>query len=80
MGRVRINSSTRVVENQITLSSHVDNEIVILNIPKGEYNGLDEIGTRIWNELESPIVVADLVRLLMEKLRCGRTTVHFRCY
>ena len=66
MARVRINRTTRVVRKSDNLSSQIDNEVVILNVPKGEYNGLDEIGTEIWKQLESPIEVSDLIVSLMK--------------
>jgi hypothetical protein len=67
MAGTRIRNSTRIVRKSNHLSSNIDNEVVILNIQKGEYNGLNEVGTDIWNEIESPILIEDLVSVLMEK-------------
>lgn len=62
-----IDISSRIIRRTKFLSSKIDDEIVILNIEKGEYNGLDEIGSDIWNFLESPVILSDLVKNLTEK-------------
>ena len=56
-----ININSRIIKKKGHLSSRVDNELVILNIDKGEYNGLDEIGSDVWSNLETPLIVSDLV-------------------
>lgn len=55
-----IEVSRKVVRMENMMSAPVDNEIVILNMPKNNYIGLDEIGLRIWNMLETPRCVSDL--------------------
>lgn len=67
MAKVKISEETRIVRKSNNLSSHVDNEVVILNVHKAEYSGLDEVGTDIWKELETPILVDDLVSIMIEK-------------
>ena len=62
-----VNIYSRISRKQNNLSSGIDNEVVILNVDKGEYNGLDEIGSDIWNLLESPLVLSDLVTAMMKK-------------
>lgn len=44
------------------VSAEVDGEAVILGMDRGEYYGLDPIGTRIWQLVQSPISV--------EQIRC----------
>ena len=56
-----IKVNTQVSRKSNNLSSFVDNEIVILNIDRGEYNGLDEIGTEIWKALETPKKVSEII-------------------
>ncbi len=41
-------------------------ELVMMNVVRGEYYGLDGVGTQIWNRLEEPIRVADLIDSLSE--------------
>jgi hypothetical protein len=60
-----------VTEQQIT--SQLGDESVILDLSDGIYYGLDPIGTRIWNLLESPRSVQDLCDQLQEEMTCSRT-------
>lgn len=41
-------------------TSRVDSDAVILNVATGRYVGLDEIGRRIWDAIETPVRVGDL--------------------
>ena len=80
MARIRITGDTKVSRNTAILSSNVDKEVVLLNIQKGEYTGLDEVATDIWNELDSPISVKDLVSRIMklysvEEQQCTEETI-----
>lgn len=55
-----IELSRLMVRGGDLLSAPIDKEIVILNIAKNNYVGLDEIGLRIWELLEKPIRVDEL--------------------
>ena len=67
MASKEVNIYSRVSRKPNNLSSGIDNEVVVLNVDKGEYSGLDEIGSDIWDRLESPLVLSDLIITLMEK-------------
>src|SRR5579863_4029673 len=45
-------------------STPVDNDLVILNLAKGNYVNLDAIGRRIWQILEVPTPIGELHRLM----------------
>ena len=55
-----IELNSLVVRGENILSTPIDNELVILNLAKNNYVGLDEIGLRIWELLEKPIRVFQL--------------------
>lgn len=55
-----IEPSSRIVRGEELMSTILDKEIVILNMAKNNYIGLDEIGLRIWELLEKPIRVDEL--------------------
>lgn len=59
-----IEASTRVVRTEGIMTAPVDREIVLLNMKGNNYISLDAIGRRIWEQLESPVVVGDLCRQL----------------
>lgn len=53
--------SSRLARNEQLPSANVDREVVFLNASMDNYVALDEIGRRIWELLESPRTVDDLV-------------------
>ena len=53
------------------ISTELDGETVILNIETGVYNGLDQVGTTIWNLLENPISFGDLTEGVMAEYEVG---------
>ena len=59
-----IESSTRIIRSGEQMSAPIDGELVILNMAKNNYIGLDEIGRRIWEMLEKPRSVDALCVLL----------------
>ncbi len=48
-------------------SAPVDTDIVILNMARGIYVGLDEIGRRIWEVLQAPTRVDELCRRMSDE-------------
>jgi Coenzyme PQQ synthesis protein D (PqqD) len=47
------------------VSSTVEGEAVILNVQTGVYYGLNPVGAWVWDELQSPTTVAELLEGLM---------------
>jgi hypothetical protein len=45
----------------------LDDEIVMMSIKNGEYYGLDNIGSRIWEIIEKPVTLIQLVHKLKEE-------------
>lgn len=43
------------------ISTELDGETVILDIPSGMYSSLDPVGTTIWNLLETPVAFRTIV-------------------
>jgi hypothetical protein len=64
------------------VTSNLDGEIVMMSVENGEYYGLDEIGTRIWQLMEHPIVIENLINCLtnefeVEREECEEDTLEF---
>jgi len=59
-----LNAASRVMRTEGMMTAPVDNEIVILNMKGNNYISLDAIGRRIWDLLESSIVVEELCQQL----------------
>ncbi len=49
------------------LFNEIDGEVVMLNIENSEYYGLDKVGSRIWNLIEHPLSLKDLIFKLMNE-------------
>lgn len=45
----------------------MDGEKVMLNIEKGKYYGLDGIGSRIWELIEKPHTIQEMVSALLKE-------------
>jgi hypothetical protein len=57
---LKIGMETVVVRDRDVIYSEMDGEAVMVSMERGEYYGMNVTGTRIWNELENPVKVADL--------------------
>lgn len=57
------------------LSAEVDGELVIMDVEKGLYFGLDAIGTEIWKRLETPTTVAELSSALALEFEADAATI-----
>jgi Coenzyme PQQ synthesis protein D (PqqD) len=57
------------------ISAPVNSEVVILSVERGTYYGLDEIGTEIWQRLESPMRIDMLCEELAAKYAADRQTI-----
>lgn len=59
-------SESIIKRNEDLLSSDIDGEIVMMSIEKGSYYGVNLIGSRIWNIIEQPVKVSDIISLLLK--------------
>jgi Coenzyme PQQ synthesis protein D (PqqD) len=50
-----------IARNEELLSAPVDRDLVFLNTASNSYVALDEIGRRVWELLEHPRRIADLI-------------------
>jgi hypothetical protein len=55
---------SRIVE---VVAAEMDGEIVMISIENGKYYGMDSIASRIWELIEVPKSVAEVVRILGEE-------------
>jgi len=58
------NVNSAITRNKETLSSAIDNELVLLNIINNKYYGMDSVGSRIWELLAEPIIISDMITTL----------------
>ncbi|EHC14916.1 PqqD family peptide modification chaperone [Fischerella thermalis] len=74
---VNISENTIVVASVEQISSDLGGEAVILNLKSGVYHGLNEVGTLIWNLIQTPKTVKDIKAAILaeyevEAERCDR--------
>lgn len=62
---MKIQLSNIVSQGKQQVSTEVDGETVMMSVEKGMYYGLDAIGTRIWQLLEKPITVSEMLEKLL---------------
>ena len=55
-----------VVRSGDVMASPVDNELVMMDLMRGMYYGLDATGADIWERLAQPVRVADLCAQLVQ--------------
>lgn len=63
-----ISGSTVIsVSMELMARDLMDGEVVILNKKDDVYYGLDQIGGRIWNLIQKPIRLDDILQILIEE-------------
>ena len=64
------------------VSGNMDGEIVMLSLQRGEYFGLDKVGSRIWELIEQSITVDNIKKVLLDEyevdvLTCEKDLIEF---
>ena len=49
------------------MASDIAGETVILGLSAGRYYGLDAVGARVWQLIQSPIAVSDVTRTIVSE-------------
>ncbi|KKI91421.1 metallophosphoesterase [Bacillus sp. SA1-12] len=64
---LQISSASIVCQKEGNIVSDMDGEKVMLNIANGKYYNLGEMGGEIWDLIQSPITLNQLVHTLLEQ-------------
>ena len=70
-----ISDRSTVVAAKDQVSSDLGGEVAILDLTGGVYYGLDEVGARIWELIQEPIVVDQIQATLVEEYAADRTRI-----
>jgi hypothetical protein len=62
-----LTSKTKVVRQKQIMFNKLDDEVVMMSAQKGEYYGLDSIGSRIWEIIQEPIEISQIVKILLDE-------------
>lgn len=71
----RIGRDVLVQRRADLLSTRVDDEIVLLNIERGSYHALNAVASRIWQYLDAPMTVSQLIAAMLECFRGDPTVI-----
>jgi hypothetical protein len=72
MADYSINESTIITRNLDIITANIDDETVMMNIDSGEYHGLNNTASQIWDLLEQPLTFAELIELLLNTYELKR--------
>jgi hypothetical protein len=65
MTKISINSTVVVADDVV--SCDLDGEAAILNLKDGVYYGLDPVGARIWNLIQKPKKINEILQVLLDE-------------
>lgn len=74
MKKNEITTDTIISQIEEIVDSDIDGETVMMSIENGKYYGLDTIGSRIWELIEKPIKVSNLIDTLLDRFDVDRET------
>ena len=60
-----VDSIIKQAANQV--SSNLADEVIILNLQSGTYYGLNSVGARIWNLIQEPVALHEVLSILLEE-------------
>lgn len=69
-----IELSSIVTQGNDPICTEVDGETVMMSIEKGNYYGLNGVGSRIWQLIATPMSVLQLCEKILEEFAVDRET------
>ncbi len=69
-----MNGNKRFIRKKELLSSRMDNEIVMMHPESGKYFALNPVASRIWDLLETPQNLNELVEKLLKEFDVSKET------
>ncbi len=64
---VKLSIESVVVVSDNVVSCDLDTEAAILNLKDGVYYGLDPIGAKIWNLIQKPITLTEVMETILNE-------------
>ena len=69
----KLNLDSLVQREASVIAAEAGNDIVMVNIDKGQYYAISEIAREIWRVIERPTMVSDLIGNLVADYKVERT-------
>ena len=74
MKKKELTTDSLISQTEELVASEIDGETVMMSIENGKYYGLDNIGSFIWEQIESPVSVSDLMDMILLDYDIDRET------
>jgi hypothetical protein len=74
-GSVPIGETTLIHRTASVLTAEIDKQIVMMDVESGRYLGLDDIGSVIWQRLETPRTFGELIDGLAADYDADRSVI-----
>lgn len=65
--KMEIGPDTVLQRRNDLLFNEIDGEVVMLSVENSEYYGINKVGSRIWELLEKPLCLRELVNNLLDE-------------
>ena len=72
----KITRDTIIVVADEVVSCDLDGEAAILNIKDGIYYGLDPVGAKIWNLIQKPLVIDEIIKIILNEYDVDKDQMH----
>ena len=72
---VPIGEATLIHRTASVLTAEIDKQIVMMDVESGRYLGLDDIGSVIWQRLETPRTFGELIDGLVADYDADRSVI-----
>lgn len=69
-----INLDTIIIKNKDIDDTDLDGEKVMMNLDKGQYFMMNEVGSRIWDIIDTPLSVKNIIDKLLKEYEVSEDT------
>ena len=66
MSSTQLTDSSTIMAKESVLSTTIDGETVVLEPDRGQYYGLNDVGTYVWKLLEEPHTIGEICEKVTE--------------
>ena len=65
---------TKYVRSNENITSRIQDEVVMVNLTQGNYYALNEVGSSIWNIIETPHSIEEIAEILLMEYAVNKET------
>jgi len=81
-GNLEMTLNSKITRNSDIDATDLDGEVVMMNLEKGQYFMMNQVGSRIWEIIKEPSTVNNIINTLLgefqvEKNQCKENVVEF---